>query len=78
MRLVGPEVPTLVDENRQFPHAHPLDIKMAGYYPRLWVDQDLSVSPEYSYVIARARPACPAYTRTGVNAGRAASRNLVE
>lgn len=47
MRCIGPEVPALVDEDGKLSHALPLNMKMAGYYPRLWVDQDLSVSPEY-------------------------------
>lgn len=54
MRLVGAEVPTFVDEDGWLPHVHPLDMKMAGYYPRHWVNQDLSVSPEYKYFIAHA------------------------
>ena len=44
---MGTEVTTPIYENGKLSPALPLDAKMVGYHPRHWVDQDLSVSPEY-------------------------------
>lgn len=44
---MGAVVTTLIYENGKLSPALPLDAKMAGCYPRHWVDQDLSVSTEY-------------------------------